>query len=291
MKRKTLLLLILLVTGISMCAAQENETGSIQNASLSEWPDNNRLRTHSTMFGIGYRHSLDTYLSPESYTGTEARLIRENMRMTRLLGGRISVQNLMQGNFSYTHSRSEDGKELSGLFDWNSTWHYNLQFNPALRLLFGAGLGFHCGFVYNMRNGNNPAQARLSSDLNLSGAAIYKLRILNRTVTLRYQGEIPMLGLMFSPNYGQSYYEIFSLGHYDHNVCVTHPFQAFTFNQLFTADIPFRSAGTLRIGYMGAIRQYRVNNLKMHDWSHLFLVGYVKHFYLIKEKSSPNQTR
>ncbi len=286
MNKRLLSILLLLAAYVPLCIAQETVPAGTLCASFPEPAGNNLFRTHSTMLAAGYRHALDTYLSQESYSGTEIRLLRENMRMTRFLDGRVSVQNLMQGNFAYMHSRSEDGKELSGLFDWNATWHYNHQAGTALRLLLGGGIGFHGGFVYNMRNGNNPAQARLSSDINLSAAAIYRLQLPKKTITLRYQAETPLLGLMFSPNYGQSYYEIFSLGHYDHNVCITHPFQALTVNQLLTADIPFGKAGTLRTGYVGAIRQYRVNSLKIHDWSHLFLIGYVKNFYLVKPSPS-----
>lgn len=247
----------------------------------------NTLRTHSTMLGLGYRNSLDTYLSPEEYTGTELRLMRENMRMTKLMDGHVSVQNIMQGNFTYTKTATEDGKELGGLFDWNITWHYHLQPLPQLTLMAGVGPGFHCGFVYNTRNGNNPAQARLSTEVNLSAMAIWKVPLARQTLTLRYQVDIPTVGLMFSPNYGQSYYEIFSLGHYDHNVCFTNLFQAFSCHHLLTADYPFKW-GTMRIGYLGSARQFQVNNLKQHDWSHLFLIGYVKHFRLVKSLNTSN---
>lgn len=286
MNKKLLYIVLMLATCMPFCAAQENMHTRPLCTSFPEPAGNNLLRMHSTMLATGYRHALDTYLSQENYTGTEVRLLRENMRMTRIMNGCVSVQNMMQGNFAYMHSRSEDGKELSGLFDWNATWHYNHQICPALRLQLGGGIGFHGGFVYNMRNGNNPAQARLSTDINLSAAAIYKLRLAGKTIALRYQAEVPLIGLMFSPNYGQSYYEIFSLGHYDHNVCITHPFQALTFNQLLTADIPFNRIGTFRIGYLGAIRQHRVNKLKIHDWSHLLLIGYVKNFYLVKDSNA-----
>lgn len=273
---RILLAVLFILFGQVVCAEEKSD-------SLPFSPQENRLSTHATMFGIGTHNQLDTYLSPLEYTGTEFKLMRENRRMTHLMKGKVSVQNIMQGNFSYTKSPTEDGKEISSMFNWNLTWHYNWKVTPALSLLAGPGIALNGGFTYNTRNGNNPAQARLGTNLNLSGMAVYRLKIRNHRYTLRYQADIPIAGLMFSPNYGQSYYEIFSLGNYDHNVCFTHPFQAFSLNQMFTADIPIRSA-ILRVGYVGQIQQNHVNNLKQHDWSHLFVIGYVKHFYLVKYK-------
>jgi hypothetical protein len=273
------LLILLFLCFTPFVTAQE------KSDSIPLWPRDNSFRTHATMFGIGRLNILDTYLSPQEYTGMQFKLLRENMRMTRLMDSRVSVQNIMQGHFAYTKSPTEDGKQLSGMFDWNLTWHYHWALTPVLHILAGPGLGIHGGFTYNTRNGNNPAQARLATDFNLSGMAIYKIHLWHRIVSLRYQADIPIMGLMFSPNYGQSYYEIFSLGNYDHNVCFTNPFQAFSINQMFSADIPFYGA-ILRIGYLGSIRQNQVNHLKQHDWSNLFIIGYVKHFYLIKDKTA-----
>ena len=88
---------------------------------------------------------------------------------------------------------------------------------------------------------------------------------------------------MFSPNYTQSYYEIFSLGQYDHNVCVTTPVQAFNLNLMLSLDLPV-GTHVVRVGYQCGIRQSHVNHLKTHDWTHTFLVGYVKTFQLVKPR-------
>jgi len=268
-------LLCLLLCGLFPLLSNAQEKNGIA------WPDNETVRMTSTMLGIGHRNLLDTYLSPEEYTGTEFRVLRENMRNTRLLDGRVSVQHLLQGNLAYLRTNSEEGKDLAGRFTWDVNWRYNWQLLPWLRLQAGPGWRTLCGFTYNMRNGNNPAQALLAGNLNISASAICRLHLLGRDIAVRYQADMPLLGVRFSPNYGQSYYEIFSLGHADHNVCLTHPFQAFTLNQLLTADIPLWGA-CIRLGYLCGIEQSVVNNLKQHDWSNLFIIGYVKQFQLIK---------
>lgn len=235
------------------------------------------------MFGIGGTNRLETYLSPLEYTGPEVRFMRESIRMTRIWGGRVSTQQFYEGNFSYSKNPTKDSEYLSGDIDWRIGWHYNWTPLPALRLMAGLQTGLSCGFVYNTSNGNNPAQGKLSTNIAASGMAIYRFNWLRRRFSVRYQFDMPLAGLMFSPNYGQSYYEIFSLGHYDRNVCFTWPGNVPCFSQLLTVDVPIGS-GTLRLGYRCDIRQSHVNNLKSHTWSNLFMVGFVKHFRLVKQR-------
>ena len=50
----------------------------------------NRYVMRSMLFGAGYTNVLDTYLSPLEYKGCEIRILRESMRMTRLMDGNVS---------------------------------------------------------------------------------------------------------------------------------------------------------------------------------------------------------
>ena len=209
-----------------------------------------RLRTHATLFGVGYHNLLDTYLSPSEYTGTAVRILREHNRHTRLMKGNIAMQNSLQGNLAYCKSPTEDAKDIAGGVDWTIAWRYQWSPRTNLKVLAGPMAAAHLGFVYNTRNGNNPAQARAAVDIGLSAAAIYDFRLLNRTWSARYQIEVPLIGLMFSPNYTQSYYEIFSRGNYDHNIVFTSPFNTPSVRQMLTIDIPLAKS-CLRIGYLG----------------------------------------
>ena len=79
------------------------------------------------------------------------------------------------------------------------------------------------GFLYNTRAGNNPAQAQFGIDIAPSVAASYTLYTgTGYPLTFNYELSVPIMGVMFSPNYGQSYYEIFSEGDYDHNIVPTY---------------------------------------------------------------------
>lgn len=260
--------------------AQRAETGSPETP--GGYGDN-RYTTRSNMIGIGGTNRLETYLSPFEYTGTEVRFMHESLRMTKMMHGRVSTQQFFEGNLSYTKSPTGDAGYLAGDFDWRIAWHYNWKPAARLRLSGGVQTGATIGGVYNTRNGNNPAQGKLATDIAASGMAIYRFPLRRHTFALRYQLDMPLAGLMFSPAFGQSYYEIFSLHHYDSNVCFTWTGNAPTFRNLLTFDAPV-AGGTLRIGWRCDIRQSHVNSLKSHTWSNLFMIGYVKHFRLVKHK-------
>ena len=238
-----------------------------QNESLCDTLQSNRFVMRSTLYGIGYTNILDTYLSPAEYKGMEARIVHERMRMTRMMKGRVSTQSLLQANIAYTENNSDTGNELSGLVNWSYGWHYHFQINDHLKILAG-GLGeLNGGFIYNTRNSNNPAQAKAYINLSASGMAIYKFRIKNQPFTARYQINVPFVGLMFSPEYQQSYYEIFTLGNHSGIIQFTSLHNQPSMRQLLTLDIPISTA-TLRIGYVGDMQQSRVNHIKCHTYSH-----------------------
>lgn len=132
-----------------------------------------RYVMRSVLYGVGMSNVLDTYLSPLEYKGPEIRILRENMRMTRLMNGNVSAQNLLQANVSYTHNPSQTANMYAGLVNWTYALHYQFRLNEQLKLLVGPMIDLNGGFVYNTRNSNNPAQAKAYGSVGISGMAIY----------------------------------------------------------------------------------------------------------------------
>lgn len=232
---------------------------------------------HSSMIGAGLANVLDTYLSPYEYTGAEVRIMRETMRMTKLGGGRVSNQSLIDLNGSYLENRAGTAHEWVGGLRYSQSWHYN--FRPAADFCYLLGLSAsgYAGCVYNTRNGNNPAQAKVDLAVDLSAMAVYRFRLFGKTLTARDQIAVPFLGVAFSPQYGQSYYEIFSLGQYDSNVKVAYFGNMPSLRNLLTLDIPLGD-NTLRIGYVAQFNQAVFNHLRYHSYSHDIMIGFVKKF-------------
>lgn len=241
---------------------------------------NNKIITNAQMIGIGAVNILDTYLSPEKYRGTELRYISHTLRERR--DSRWSRLIVHQGNMSYSNNRSGNGGEIAGAYTFSYGVHYNWDFfDGSLNVKAGAQADFNVGFLYNMRNSNNPAQARLSLNISPSAAATYRFRLWQHNYSLRYELSVPLIGMMFSPNYGQSYYEIFSRGNYDHNIVPTTFGSTPSLRQMLTFDFSLGRT-TLRLGYMGDFQQARVNNLKYHSYSNMLLIGIVRQFNITK---------
>lgn len=236
--------------------------------------------TRAVMVGFGSSNQLDTYLSPMEYKGKQFSFLVSRERMTHWMGGdRISFQSMMQGVFSGTDNPAGNASDWGGRIAYDAGWHYHWHAAKGLQLLTGAQVGADLGFLYNDRNGNNPAQGRAGIDLAASAGGIYDFHLRKLPMQLRYQADLPLMGAMFSPQYGQSYYEI-SQGNDDHNVCFSHPGNALSLRQLVTLDLIFRRT-TLRVGYMSDIRQSHVNGIKMHDISRSFMLGYVRYFSIL----------
>ena len=270
MKKLVLLLLLLICRG----AVQA------QQDSLKD----NRYAMRSTLYGAGFTHELDTYLSPVSYTGPEVRVLRESMRTTGLMNGKISTQSLFQVNFSLTENQASTSTQMAGMLNWNYAWHYQHLVSDKFKILFGPMIDLNGGFVYNMRNSNNLAQARAYINLAASGMAIYRFRIGKYPMVARYQLNLPLMGVMFSPEYGQSYYEIFELKHGGSNFVFSSLHNQPSLRQFLTLDFPIGKIN-LRAGYMCDIQQAKVNHLKNHTWSHIFMLGLVKNFCIIRGKN------
>ena len=238
--------------------------------------------TNSQLVGIGKTQILDTYLSPEKYRGQEwtylSHTIRDydNKPLSKLIRH--------QGSFAQTHNRAKNCNELAGMYNFSYGWLYNWRLlSNQLLIKAGGSIEANLGFVYNTRNSNNPAQARAALNISPTAAAEYHFYIKRYPFAVRYELSIPLVGAMFSPNYGQSYYEIFSRDNYDHNIVFTHPGNTPSLRHMLTADFTLWHQ-TFRVGYLGNVQQARVNHLKQHQYSHSFIIGWVNRFKLIRYK-------
>lgn len=233
------------------------------------------------LWGIGRANVLDTYLSPLEYEGPNLSARHRTERLARWGKGRVTVQSHFGGHLAYLHSPTDDGKEWDAELSAAGGWFYNWNPVPRLRLAAGGLLEMSGGFTYNTRGSNNPAQGRLGLALYASGLAEYRFPLFRKTATARLAADMQLMGAQFSPEYGQSYYEIFSLGHTDGIIHFTQPGNCPTYRLQATITLPVWGA-QLTLGYEADLRQSKLGGLKRHAWRNQFVIGYTRHLKLLR---------
>lgn len=239
------------------------------------------IRTTSYMVGAGPTRLLDTYLSQEHFGGTGFTFLSATERR-RQPSARWSTLMEHQAGLATLNDRADRTMELEGSYRlfWGRLHEWRL-LGDRLSLQAGGMGAATLGFVYNTTGGNNPAQARVAIQVMPTAAASYRLTAGRCRMAVRYELQLPLLGLMFSPNYGQSYYEIFSRGDYDRNIVPTTMASSPSFRQQLAVDIGVSRRLVLRVGYLGDYTQARVNQLKQHTYTHRLMVGVVKRFQIL----------
>ena len=232
--------------------------------------------TRSTMYGAGFANVYDNYLSPQEYRGVEFRLLRESERAAKRSPEKWQLQTLFQGFVDYTHNRADNNHTLAAMVNWNYGWLYKFYQSGQWQVQAGGMADINGGFIYNMRNGNNPANARLYTNADATARVFWNTHIKRTPILLRYQLSVPLVGVMFSPHYGQSYYEIFSLNDNKGVVKTTTPFSQPSAKSILSADIEVFKT-TLRLAYVCEIQQAKLNGIKSHLYSNAFMIGVVKH--------------
>ena len=222
----------------------------------------------ATLFGVGTMVLTDTYLSPLEYNGLTLSLFHERLNATSLLRGKLLLQQQFFLQAASTDNPISNAKTYYGNIDYHLNGFHPILNTNSFRLLAAAGADLSLGGIYNIRNSNNPAQLKTSINLNASLLAFYKWRLL----TLRWQVTSPLLGAFFSPEYGQSYYEIFVLGNNIGTIHFATPANQRGLRNYITADYPIGKV-TLRAGYLRNYYRTEANNLITSISSHQFMIG------------------
>ena len=116
--------------------------------------------------------------------------------------------------------------------------------------------------LYNLRNSNNPATAKAAIDLGATAMASYHFYISRLPVTLRYQVSLPVIGTFFSPEFGQSYYEMFGIGN-----C-----SGIDVRNYISVDLHVGKRA-LRLGYRQVMRTTHINSIDTQVLTHTFVLG------------------
>lgn len=237
-----------------------------------------QMRENTFMVGMGGMRMQDTYLSPLKYSGWQVQILWTTEKERGFICH-------LGGNFSRTQpvgATMARPVAYTGGVTFDAGWHYRWYPLDGLRVTLGALGGMYGGVAYNERNSNNPANAHVNIRFSATVGARYNFNLWHRTWRVDYRADVPVIGVLFSPEYGESYYEI---SKYGAEGCIKPLWfgNGLNIRQQLSLDIPFKYF-YLRVAYVSDIRQQSVNDLKWHEWGNAAMIGVVRRFTIVKNR-------
>ena len=218
------------------------------------------LSSEANVYSFSTLSFSDPYLSPMTYNGigigysgsVRGFLTEKNLRITSVYKYNFNAGIAL--NKAYT----SDILYLGGNYGWGI--EYKLKPFHGLKVQVGGLWDVDLGMKNLERNINNPVNMDLSTNLNLSGLLRYDIPLWHRNFQLQLSFQTPIVGYMFVPRAGASYYEMFELGNLQ---------DAFHFSSIhnkrglsgdFSIVVPFRRS-VWRFGLQLDKLRYKANNM------------------------------
>lgn len=223
-------------------------------------------------FEIGRQSALDTYLSPIRYSGLDVALGYERLRAASFAPEKWLTRHNVSVNFASMKNQSGSGAMMSLYLDYSFAMLRRWQLGRGLWLAGGGEAALTLGGLYNLRNSNNPATAKVAIDLGATAMASYHLRVGRLPLTFRYQVSLPVVGAFFSPAFGQSYYEMFYIGNTSGIVHFGAWHNRVDLRNYLSVDLHLGKMA-LRLGYRQLMRTTHVNHIDTQVLGHMFVLG------------------
>ncbi|WP_283388321.1 DUF3316 domain-containing protein [Barnesiella viscericola] len=223
-------------------------------------------------FEIGRQSALDTYLSPIRYSGLDVALGYERLRAASFAPEKWLTRHNVLLNFASMSNQSGNGAMMSLYLDYSFAMLRRWQLGRGLWLAGGGEAALTLGGLYNLRNSNNPATAKVVIDLGATAMASYHLQVGRLPLTFRYQVSLPVVGTFFSPAFGQSYYEMFYLGNTAGIVHFGVWHNRVDLRNYLSVDLHLGKMA-LRLGYRQLMRTTHINHIDTQVLSHMFVLG------------------
>ncbi|MDE6324252.1 MAG: DUF3316 domain-containing protein [Paramuribaculum sp.] len=219
----------------------------------------------------GSSHLTDTYLTPVKYSGWHIGFDYERNQSMKFSPEKWVMQMRFGLGFDKAVIASGSQSMLNGQLNFTWSMMRRWRFAHGISAAVGGSALLRAGCLYRDRGGNNPASAKASLMVGLTGYVCWNGLVGSVPVTLRYQPFLPVTGAFFAPDYGELYYEIY-LGNHSGLAHCGWWGNYFALDNLVTADFRFGST-TLRVGYSGSIYSTDINHTVTNIITHAAVVG------------------
>lgn len=273
-KRITLYIFISALTVLQGLAA-ENLTEDAPRPVLQEY----RLE-------IGGGTALSTYLSPLRYSGRVAGASGEWTKASQWSPENLIMQFEAGGSLrDYMNpAKTATMMGIDGMFAWGMQWRKRLPY--SLQITAGGSLDLSGGCLYLTRNGNNPINVYASASVDINTSLSWRFRIGRLPMVLSDEIRIPSLGAFFSPQYGETYFEIW-LGNHKNLAHCGWWGNNFRIDNLLSVKMDFGRTA-MEIGYRYDYRSAYASHLNTQISTHSFVIGIIPHGLGLKRKQLIN---
>jgi hypothetical protein len=237
----------------------------------------NTIRNSGWTLGYGHISVYDEYLSPSVYKGSVYRIDYNSMRYISTNTNKVSLNWTFMGEMGITDNASGTNSIFYASVRPGMGIYYHFRPLPNLKIMTGGIWDLIFANKYSFSNGNNPYSADLSTHLNAAGMAQYSFKIKTFPIILRYSASVPMAGVMFVPEYGASYYEMFALGKLQNAFHFASFHNYLAFKSSLTADLLFKK-WIVRIAYYHDYQKNNANSLHFESLQNVFSIGTVVNF-------------
>lgn len=222
---------------------------------------------------IGHKTVFATYLSPLKYHGTSygisgswSKAIPFNPEHAIMhFDGAVEFDNMLNP------AGTAKMVGLTADFKWGMSWRTVL--SNKIQFTAGGSIDIDGGAYYLLRNGNNPVEAIASVSLAARASVSRPFRVGKLNFLLSDKISLPSLGIFFSPEYGETYYEIY-LGNHSGLV---HPGwwgNNFRIDNLLSVTFDFGKTAAM-IGYRFKADTQWANNLNTKAFTNSLVIGVV----------------
>lgn len=222
-------------------------------------------------FEAGGTHLADTYLTPLIYGGYSLALQYERWQAMKFSPERWVMNLTVRGTWDDADSPARNNSMWYAGVDARWGMMHRWQLPWGITVGAGGSTGIMAGCMYNGRNSNNPASAKVSWTVDAAAYASWKTRIGRLPITVTYKPTLPLTGVFYGVEYGQLYYEYW-LGNHKNTIHWGHWGNYFAMDNQLTADLHF-GATSLRVGYRGYVYSTKVNGITSRITSNTFIIG------------------
>lgn len=241
-------------------------------------------KTHT--FSLQHCELYDGYLSPLYYNGYGIQYKQDVRRIWSEKRPNLSMQNSYTVNLALTLNPTSTASMIYLNFEYNWGMYYHLRVKKNLEFLFGGTVAPEIGGRLLGRNTNNPGNLDLGVGVNLAAQMRWKVPTKKRVLELGVSFSSPLLGCIFAPELGMSYYEIFYLGGQNDIVHFTSFHNKYGFFRTYTLDIPFKNS-IFRVGLQRNLMKYAVNEVFYKRKSGGIMLGWQKNIISFAGRKNP----